>query len=49
LFELFLTATTTEVLPNMRVDDQRIGDGKPGSIVRRLQAAYADAICEFLS
>jgi D-alanine transaminase len=47
--ELFLTATTSEVLPTVRVDDQRIGDGKPGPIVRRLQAAYDDAVREFLS
>jgi D-alanine transaminase len=47
--ELFLTATTSELLPSVRVDDQRIGDGKPGPIVRRLQAAYADAVREFLS
>jgi branched-subunit amino acid aminotransferase/4-amino-4-deoxychorismate lyase len=49
LSELFLTATTSEVLLTVRVDNQRIGDGKPGPIVRRLQAAYADAVREFLS
>lgn len=47
--ELFLTTTTSEVLPTVYMDDQRIGDGKRGPIVRRLQAAYADAVREFLS
>ena len=47
--ELFLTATTSEVLPAVRVDDQRIGDGKSGAIIRRLQAASADAVREFPS
>ena len=47
--ELCLTATTSEVLPTVRGDDQRIGDGKPGPIVRRLQAASADAVRELLS
>jgi D-alanine transaminase len=46
--ELFLTGTTSEVLPVVRVDGQPIGDGKPGPVVRRLQAAYADAVREFL-
>ena len=32
--ELFLTATTSEVLPTVRVDDQRIGDGKHAARLR---------------
>jgi D-alanine transaminase len=47
--ELFLTGTTTEVLPIVRVDDLRIGDGTPGPITRRLQQAYRDDIREFLA
>jgi D-alanine transaminase len=47
--ELFLTGTTSEVLPVVRVDGRAIGDGKPGPVVRRLQAAYADAVREFLN
>jgi D-alanine transaminase len=38
--ELFLTGTTSEVLPVVRVDQQTIADGKPGPITRRLQAGY---------
>jgi len=46
--ELFLTGTTSEILPIVRVDGRPIGDGKPGLITRRLQAAYAQAVAEFL-
>jgi D-alanine transaminase len=46
--ELFLTGTTTEVLPVVRVDSQGIGDGKPGPVTRRLQEAYRKAVREFV-
>ena len=44
--ELFLTGTTSEVLPVVRVDNQLIADGKPGPITRKLQEAYRDAVRE---
>ena len=44
--ELFLTGTTSEVLPVVRVDGQPIADGKPGPITRRLQEAYREAVRE---
>jgi D-alanine transaminase len=44
--ELFLTGTTTEVLPVVRVDGQGIGDGRPGPVTRRLQEAYTQAVQE---
>jgi D-alanine transaminase len=47
--ELFLTGTTSEVVPIVKVDDHKIGAGVPGPVTRRLQAAYADAVKEFLS
>ena len=40
--ELFLSGTTTEVMPIVRVDGQEVGDGKPGPISRRLQQAYEE-------
>lgn len=40
LDELFLTGTTTEVLPLIQVDAQKIGAGTPGPVTRRLQEAY---------
>jgi D-alanine transaminase len=49
LSELFLTGTTSEVLPVVRVDGQPVGDGGPGPVTRRLQEAYAQAVREFVA
>jgi branched-chain amino acid aminotransferase len=38
--EVFLTASTIEVLPVVRVARRRIGGGRPGPTTRRLQRAY---------
>ncbi len=46
--ELFLTGTTTEVLPVVRVDGCQIADSRPGPITRRFQDAYQEAVREFL-
>jgi len=46
--ELFLTGTTSEVLPLVQVDGRPIGDGRPGPITRRLQEAYRQAVKEFV-
>jgi D-alanine transaminase len=40
--ELFLSGTTTEVMPITRLDGQPVGTGRPGEIARRLQQAYAE-------
>jgi branched-chain amino acid aminotransferase len=40
--ELFVTSTLKEVLPGVRLDGAAIGDGRPGPITRRLQAAYSE-------
>ena len=40
LEELFVTGTTSEVLPVVRVDGEAVGTGQPGPISRRLQQAY---------
>jgi D-alanine transaminase len=47
--ELFLTGTTAEVLPIVRVDSRPIGDGRPGPVTRRLQEAFAEAVREFVA
>jgi D-alanine transaminase len=46
--ELFLTGTTSEVLPVTRVDGRPVGGGAPGPVTRKLQAAHAEAVREFL-
>lgn len=38
--EAFLTSTTKELLPIVRVDDRPIGGGKPGSVTARLLAEF---------
>jgi len=40
--ELFLTGTTTDVTPVLRVDDRVIGGGKPGPIARALLERLLD-------
>lgn len=44
--DLFLTGTTSEVLPIVRVDEQVIADGRPGIATRKLQEAFARAVSE---
>jgi D-alanine transaminase len=44
--EVFLTGTTTEVLPVVAVDGRRIGDGTPGPITRKLREAYLLEVAE---
>ena len=46
--ELFLTGTTSEVLPITKVDGMPVVDGRPGPVTGRLQAAYAEAVREFI-
>lgn len=38
--ELFLSGTTTEVMPIVQLDNRKIGIGKPGPVTQKLQAAY---------
>jgi D-alanine transaminase len=47
--ELFLTGTTSEVLPVVRVDGRPIADGRPGPVTQRLQEVYGDTVREFLN
>lgn len=46
--ELFLTGTTTEVLPVTRVDGTPVGDGTPGAITQLLYDTYQTAVREWL-
>ncbi len=39
--ELFLAGTTVEVMPIVRVDGCPVGDGKPGSVTKRLRQAFS--------
>ena len=46
--ECFLTNTSMEIMPVNRVDSFAIGDGRPGSLTRRLQTRFADSRTRFL-
>jgi D-alanine transaminase len=46
--EIFLTGTTSEVLPVVKVDGKPIGTGSPGPIARKLQALHQSAVLDFL-
>jgi D-alanine transaminase len=46
--ELFLSGTTTEVFPIVKVDSRPVGTGQPGEVTRALQAAYARKVAELL-
>jgi D-alanine transaminase len=38
--EVFMASATALVMPVVKIDDQRIGGGQPGPVVRRLRALY---------
>jgi D-alanine transaminase len=40
--ELFMTSTTNDVMPIVRVDGQLVGGGRPGPVAQRLYAALAE-------
>jgi branched-chain amino acid aminotransferase len=42
--ELFFSGTAVEVTPIKEVDDRVIADGKPGTITRRIQEVFFDAV-----
>lgn len=42
--EAFLTATTREIVPLVRVDDRPIRDGAPGPVTRQLHAAFREQV-----
>ena len=41
--ELFITGTTTEVVPIVRLDGKAVGDGTPGPVTSRIQQLYRSA------
>ncbi len=42
--EIFLTGTAAEITPVRELDNHKIGTGKPGSVTKRVQEIYFDAI-----
>jgi D-alanine transaminase len=44
LSELFLTGTTTDVMPIVTLDDKPVGKGKPGELTRKLQRVLSESL-----
>ena len=44
LSELFLTGTTTDVMPVVSLDGKPVGKGKPGALTRKLQKVLAESL-----
>jgi len=42
--ELFLTGTTTDVMPVVQLDGRFVGDGKPGELTTKLQRVLAESL-----
>jgi branched-chain amino acid aminotransferase len=47
--EMFLTSTTREVVPVVRVDGRTIGRGQPGTLTRQLLEAYRSEVRRLLA
>ncbi len=46
---MFLTSTTREVVPIVRVDGKAVGGGRPGPITKRLLEAYRAEVQRLLA
>lgn len=44
LDEVFLSGTTTEIMPIVRIDDREIVDGEPGPLTRKISRAFRDVL-----
>ena len=44
-----MLGTTIEVLPIVRIDEGTVGDGRPGPVARRLQAAFRRSVERWLA
>jgi branched-chain amino acid aminotransferase len=47
--EVFITSTIREIVPVVRVDDQVIGSGAPGPIVKRIRAGFDAYVADYVS
>jgi len=47
--EVLLTGTTIEVMPVVRIDGRKVGEGVPGPIGRWLQSAFRDELAAWLA
>jgi len=45
--EIFITHTTGEIVPVVRLNRQSVGNGTPGALTRRLQTAFTEMVIKF--
>ncbi len=45
--EFFLTGTTTEITPVVKIDGISIGDGYPGKLTRKIQKLFYDLVKKY--
>lgn len=45
--EFFLTGTTTEITPVIKIDNQLIGNGKPGKMTRKIQKLFYEFVKKY--
>jgi branched-subunit amino acid aminotransferase/4-amino-4-deoxychorismate lyase len=47
--EVFITSTIREIVPIVRVDDDVIGGGIPGPIVRRIRSGFDEYVAAYVA
>lgn len=47
--EVFVSATTAEIMPITEIDGKKVGSGVPGKVATQLQAAYQNLVKTFLT
>ena len=47
--EMFLTSTTREVVPIVKIDGKAVGDGRPGPVTKRLLEVYRSEVQRLLA
>jgi branched-subunit amino acid aminotransferase/4-amino-4-deoxychorismate lyase len=46
--EVFITASSRQIVPIVRVDDTQIADGRPGDVTRKLMSLYTEKVRELI-
>jgi branched-chain amino acid aminotransferase len=47
--EVFITSSIREIVPVVEVDETKIGDGRPGPVVKRLRAAFLAYVAAYVA
>lgn len=47
--EVFLSSTTSEITPIIKIDESIINLGKPGDVTRKIQQAFEEQVQQVIS